>query len=308
MCVYIYVSLYVGAPSAAFPSPISLPTSNPHPHKPHPPPRSSSDNKDKYAYPSSVDSKSSSSSRPDNKKHKVKQTMNKSSADAKRSSHASSSKKTVAAPSGATSGTGKSKTENRLKRLNGDMKSTSQSRSVSPIPGRSPSTLQRACTPGKVALKSAKTSNFQDLMKMAQKNSDEPVTSRPMEVRTKGLPSSAKGSTPVGKSLVERVHQRAKGHQLPDRPPPTTLSPTTTGRSPNTSNPVAAGGSTAVKKTSGGAARGGAVKHQRSGGTVHGEAPPVRTDLSRRPEKEGGKSTAQPSLARKGQALGTCFV
>ena len=76
-------------------------------------------------------------------------------------------------------------------------------------------------TPDKVVSKTKLSTNFHDLMKMAQQNSNkEPaIVKASQDVRTVGSPSSAclpKGSSPVGKSLVDRVHLKDRSHRMPD--------------------------------------------------------------------------------------------
>lgn len=279
--------------------------------KSHQSTRITSKSKDKSKSQSSANSKLSSSTKHTNQNHKI-HAKSRSSVTVSVSSAkpTDSSAKAAATLSGAEGhgGVPKSKAGKHPAGQNGGSKSKPLSRSVSPMPS------QRASTPSKVVAKAklSTSANFQNLIKIAQLNT-ETATSKPDEVKTKGQPSSAsrsKGNTPVGKSLVDRVHQRSRGHQL--LPNTSTFGGSLVTRSTgptctSTSRQPSETSKTKSKTVAVGDHRT-PVKQAQGRASAHEQAPLVRSDLGRRPLKEGGGGVSRPSLGKQSKTLGTWSV
>ncbi len=158
----------------------------------------------------------------------------------------------------------------------------------------------RTTLPNRHSSKTPKPSNFNDILRAAQentqKNSKDSVLARTAEARTKGHPSSsstARSSSPVGKSLLERNHQRAKGGVAP--PPPKVVVTAPPSRE-------------SLKAESGHGSKNEKVSSKLGKGSAKDSPLVGRTDLARRPLKDPGRRTASasPSLDKRGLCVCVC--
>ena len=178
---------------------------------------------------------------------------------------------------------------------NGLVAKSSHSRSASPRPSN------RMATPIKNSAKKPVPASFNDLLKRAAQNklAADPLAARTADARTRAQPSSyPRSASPVGKSLLDRTHQKARGGPLPPSkikvtPPPPTSSMRESTKASKRDTSMSVGKS--------GAAVGGrqAGRKTRKGSLIS------PSDLTRRPLKDPGKRAPSPSSHRKGEQVGS---
>jgi len=147
--------------------------------------------------------------------------------------------------------------------------------------------------PTKTSAKKPGPASFNDLIKKAAQNkvATNPLVARASDARTKAQPSSyPRSASPVGKSLLDRTHQKARGGPLP--PPKVKVTPPPPRESKASYKDASAGksGLPGSRRVEG--------KAQKSS-LISG-----RSDLTRRPLKDSRKRAPSPSSHKKGAQMG----